>query len=322
MWHLSHMRRKDATSDQGFAPKPQADLATVLDQRAAEANQIKIREALFTNRLSGRCVEVGCGSGGVARHLYELNRDNGLEEFLAVDPNADLVAHAAEQRGRKRSAEEMALGERAATLRFEVGWLGTLEPDAAAGDEIDTAPNLLEQAMYQSYFDHVLLVTTLSHIDTASYEAVLAQAKGLLKPETGVLHVLDNDLTNRKVCGSDEDLLVRCYKRYVTATFSEYEEKAKFFFGWPAQSGSPARSKLHTLLTEESVGFSEVADIRRVEAEYTSVGSFGYNNLLTACGKCSAEKEEEEAMRKLAEARAQAGELRLVFGYGYVTARR
>lgn len=175
--------------------------------------QVKLREGFFKQTLSGKCLEIGCGSGAVAKHLYELNRE-GVEEFLAVDPNADLVEHA------KKSAVEFSHQEdpSPSRLNFDVGWLGTLE----TSDEEDDVSNALEQTKYESYFDHVLLLTTLSHIDVRNYTTTLEQALNLLKPG-GTLHVFDNDLTNRKVEGADSDLLVSGYRKWLSTAYSEFQ---------------------------------------------------------------------------------------------------
>jgi SAM-dependent methyltransferase len=182
-----------------------------------------MRQEWFEGRLHGRVLEVGCGSGRVAEHLFRLNRER-ITELIAIDPNAEFIEHARRAQLESSTADfiehalraregvveyRVAVGSLKGVVEYRVGWLG---------EGVDAAENCMRRYFPKKgggggaegerappTFDHVVLATTLSHIDPAAYPQVLAQCAALLRrpnggddPVGGVVHIFDNDLSIRR----------------------------------------------------------------------------------------------------------------------------
>jgi ubiquinone/menaquinone biosynthesis C-methylase UbiE len=148
-------------------------LAKTLELRAAEPAQRAIRESYFADipfPSQARILELGCGTGPVARHLIEVPT---VAEVIGIDPSPQLLEHA--QR----------LGNGIPGLSFQQG-------DAR------------QLPFRDDRFDVVVGHTVFSHIPEP--EGALAEAYRVLKPG-GWLAVFDADFTTASVALADSDPL-------------------------------------------------------------------------------------------------------------------
>lgn len=154
----------------------QERLAGILELRAADPQQRAIRDAYLseiTFAPSARVLEIGCGTGPVARVLA---RQSGVAEVVGVDPSPVFIAE----------ARELATAEDA--VSFETGDGRALRfPD---GD-----------------FDVVVCHTVLCHVPQP--EHVLAEAFRVLRP-AGTLAVCDGDYATTTVALCESDPLQDC----------------------------------------------------------------------------------------------------------------
>jgi ubiquinone/menaquinone biosynthesis C-methylase UbiE len=148
-------------------------LAQTLELRAAEPAQRAIRESYFADiplSSQARVLELGCGTGPVARHLNELPN---VAEVIGIDPSPQLLEHARR------------IGEGISGLSFQEGDARQLPfPDGS--------------------FDVVVGHTVFSHIPEP--EGALAEAFRVLKTG-GSLAVFDADFPTASVAIADNDPL-------------------------------------------------------------------------------------------------------------------
>jgi ubiquinone/menaquinone biosynthesis C-methylase UbiE len=154
----------------------QERLAEVLELRAADAaQQAMLEDYLADLRLPDRArvLEVGCGTGAVARTLAVRP---GVGEVVGLDPSPVFV----------RRAREIAAD--VANLSYVVGGGTALAFDAGA-------------------FDAVIFHTVLSHIPEVG--TALAEAARVTAPG-GALAAFDGDYATTTVAAGDHDPLQAC----------------------------------------------------------------------------------------------------------------
>lgn len=157
-------------------PAVVAQIADRLERRAADPQQRAILKSYLEDvqfRGDARVLEIGCGTGPVARALAECP---GVGEVVGVDPSPTLI-----ERARVLAGETGALS-------FEVG-------DARALDIEDGS------------FDVAVFHTVLCHVPEP--EAALAEAYRVLRP-TGWLAVFDGDYATATVAIGENDPLQAC----------------------------------------------------------------------------------------------------------------
>ena len=164
------------------APEPLLEMiAGVLELRAAmpqqqEMQRTYLRDIEFPE--GARVLEVGCGTGAVARVLAGWPR---VGEVTGVDPSPYLIDRA------------RALGARLPNLAFEVGDGRALSFQAEC-------------------FDVVVLHTVLTHVEGPG--TILAEAHRLLRPG-GWLAVCDGDFSTATLATGDLDPLEVCVHAFV-----------------------------------------------------------------------------------------------------------
>ncbi len=154
----------------------QERLAAVLELRAADARQQEMLRAYLGEiefPPQARVLEIGCGTGGVARTLACWPK---VAQVLGVDPSALFIEKAIE------------LSAGIANLAFEQGDGCSLTLDADS-------------------FDVVVVHTTLCHVPTP--ESLVAEAYRVLRPG-GWLAVFDGDYATATVATGDHDPLEAC----------------------------------------------------------------------------------------------------------------
>jgi ubiquinone/menaquinone biosynthesis C-methylase UbiE len=163
----------DATADM---------LATRLETRGAQPQQSALRQAFLSRlprRAGARVLEVGCGTGVVARDLAAIP---GVASVVGVDPSRQFI-----QRARALSQDDP-------VLRFEVGD-GTALP------------------FDDQRFDVAVFATTLCHVTDP--RAALGEAFRVLVPG-GTLLVFDGDYATATVARHRDDPLQACVTAAVT----------------------------------------------------------------------------------------------------------
>ena len=130
-------------------------LAGVLEMRVADKGQQALRTKLLAG-ISGHVLEVGTGTGAVAREIARLP---GVERVTGVDPSPAFLRKAREVGG--------------ANEHYVEGSSTSL--DVSSGS-----------------IDHCVLWTTLCHIPQADHSATFGEILRTLRPG-GTLHIFDND---------------------------------------------------------------------------------------------------------------------------------
>ena len=157
-------------------------LATRLETRGAQPQQAALRQAFLSRlprRAGARVLEVGCGTGIVARDLAAIP---GVASVVGVDPSRQFI-----ERARSLSRDD-------AVLRFEVGD-GTALP------------------FDDHQFDVAVFATTLCHV--IDPRAALGEAFRVLVPG-GTLLVFDGDYATATVAQDRDDPLQACVTAAVT----------------------------------------------------------------------------------------------------------
>jgi ubiquinone/menaquinone biosynthesis C-methylase UbiE len=157
-------------------------LATRLETRGAHPQQSALRQAFLSRlprRAGARVLEVGCGTGIVARDLAAIP---GVASVVGVDPSRRFI-----ERARSLSRDDP-------VLHFEVGD-GTALP---FGDH---------------QFDMAVFATTLCHV--IDPRAALGEAFRVLVPG-GTLLVFDGDYATATVAQHRDDPLQACVTAAVT----------------------------------------------------------------------------------------------------------
>ena len=167
----------DVFADINAAPDEMLDIIMgILEARAAiPAQRAMLHDYLsdITFRDKAKVLEVGCGTGPVARVIAQWPN---VGQVIGVDPSPKFLA----------KAQELADG--ISGLEFEEG--------------DGTALRFEDEA-----FDVVILHTLLSHIPEP--EGVLAEAHRVLKPD-GILGWCDGDFSTASVALGDDDPLEAC----------------------------------------------------------------------------------------------------------------
>ena len=163
-----------------LAPEVQERLAQVLENRAADGRQREMLEA-YLRRVElppqARVLEVGCGTGGVARTLAAWP---GVAAVVGLDPSPIFIACARE------------LAADIPNLSFQQG-------DGRA------------LPLASEHFDLVVFHTTLSHVPEP--QGVLAEAHRMLRPG-GTLAVFDGDYATATVALGPCDPLEVCVEAF------------------------------------------------------------------------------------------------------------
>lgn len=158
-------------------------LAARLETRGATPQQRALRQC-FLSRLPRqhglRVLEVGCGTGIVARDLAALP---GVEEVVGIDPVPQFI-----DRARANTDPDT-------KVRFEV----------ADGRSVPFG---------EGTFNAVVFATTLCHVVDPS--AVLGEARRVLVPD-GTLLVFDGDYVTTTVALSSDDPLQACVAAALTS---------------------------------------------------------------------------------------------------------
>jgi ubiquinone/menaquinone biosynthesis C-methylase UbiE len=156
-------------------------IASVLELRASIPQQQEMLRAYLRDiefPAGARVLEVGCGTGAVARVLAGWPN---VGEVVGVDPSAFLIDRA------------RALGAGAPNLTFELGDGRKLGFTGAS-------------------FEVVVLHTVLTHVPGP--EAILSEAHRLLRPE-GWLGICDGDFSTATLAAGDHDPLQPCVQAFV-----------------------------------------------------------------------------------------------------------
>lgn len=159
-----------------------AKVAELMKARPA-GPQLRGRSARGADRSlprETRVLEVGCGTGAIARMLAQ---DPRVREVVGVDPSPLLVA----------KARHLAVGEK--RLRFDV----------ADGTALSFGA---------SSFDTVILHRVLSHVPRP--EQVLDEAARVLRPGGG-LAVFDGNFATLTLGGGEDDPLENCVSAFLSA---------------------------------------------------------------------------------------------------------
>ena len=156
-------------------------LANALEIRAAEPAQGAMREAYlaevpFPDR--SRVLEIGCGTGPVARYIAGLPQ---VAVIIGIDPSPILLKHARR------------LSEGLSTLSFQ----------DADGRELPFPDD---------DFDVVVGYTVLCHVPNP--QDVLAEARRVLRPD-GYLAIFDGDYSTTSVAIGENDPLQACVNQAV-----------------------------------------------------------------------------------------------------------
>jgi ubiquinone/menaquinone biosynthesis C-methylase UbiE len=157
------------------------ELADILELRAADSQQQGMRAAYLSDiefPPNARVLEVGCGTGAVARTLASWP---GIEEVVGVDPSPIFLA-----RGRELARDLV-------NLTF-------VEGDAR------------ELPFEEGSFDAVIFHTTLCHVPGP--EVALDEAGRVLRGG-GVLGIFDGDYATATCAVSDSDPLQACIEACV-----------------------------------------------------------------------------------------------------------
>jgi ubiquinone/menaquinone biosynthesis C-methylase UbiE len=157
------------------------DLAHVLELRAADPQQRRMREAYFSEIAfpeNARALDVGCGTGAVTRALADWP---GVGEVVGVDPSSTFLER----------ARELSSGRTGVTF--------------AEGDA-------RELPFEADSFDLSLFHTTLCHVPGP--ERALAEAFRVLRPG-GWLAVFDGDYATTTVATGDFDPLQTCVEAFI-----------------------------------------------------------------------------------------------------------
>jgi len=157
-----HVFYKVATTDPylSIASQPESittGLAAALELNAASDGQRQLREALL-GRLKGHVLEVGTGTGAVAREVAKME---AVQAVTGIDPSPAFLERARSLGGPKEKYVE-----------------------AYSTD--------LSSAVETASVDHALMWTTLGHIPEEQHAPTIIELHRVLKPN-GVLHILDND---------------------------------------------------------------------------------------------------------------------------------
>lgn len=164
------------TADSDFV----AMVAGVLERRAADPAQRAILESCLADLAvadAARVIELGCGTGPVARRFAELD---AVAAVHGVDPAPGMIEHA---RGLARGIDGLSF--------------------AVARGECTGEPS-------ESY-DIVVLYTVLSHV--ADPAGLLAEARRLLKPD-GQLAICDSDFSQATAATGAADPLQACIEAW------------------------------------------------------------------------------------------------------------
>ena len=156
-------------------------LGEIIELRAADPQQAAMREAYFSEidfPTGARVLEVGCGTGPVARALAAWP---GVGEVLGADPSPGFVTRARE-------------------LAADIGNLGFVEADGRSLPLADES------------FEVVVFHTTLCHVPEP--ERALAEARRVLRPG-GTLAVFDGDYVTTTCANGDFDPLQACVEAAV-----------------------------------------------------------------------------------------------------------
>jgi ubiquinone/menaquinone biosynthesis C-methylase UbiE len=159
------------------------DIARVLEIRAADPQQAAMRADYLSNidaSIGDLILEVGCGTGAVARTLAETFPRC---DVLGIDPSPFFIGRASQ------------LGQGLPNLRF------------AEGDARQLP--LAEESV-----DVLVFHTTLCHVPELN--AALAEARRVLRPG-GTLAVFDADYASTSVAGQPNDPLQSCIAACVEA---------------------------------------------------------------------------------------------------------
>lgn len=161
---------------ENIEPDIQKRLADVLEMRAADARQREMLASYLSEITfppQARVLEIGCGTGGVARTLA---RWPGVGKTIGIDPSPLFIEKARE------------LADKIPNLSFVIG------DGRALPFEADS-------------FDAVVIHTTLCHVPEP--EEVLAETHRVLRPQ-GWLAVFDGDYATATIATGEFDPLEMC----------------------------------------------------------------------------------------------------------------
>jgi SAM-dependent methyltransferase len=215
-------------------------LGEIIELRAADPQQAAMREAYFAEidfPAGARVLEVGCGTGPVARALAAWP---GVGEVLGADPSPQFVARARE-------------------LAEDIGNLAFVEADGRA------LP--LEDAS----FEVVVFHTTLCHVPEP--ERALAEAGRVLRPG-GTLAVFDGDYATTTCANGNFDPLQVCVEAAVDFLVHD-RWLARRLLGLVEEAGfEPGRLRSHGYVEAPRGGYM-LALVERGAEALQSLGRIG-----------------------------------------------
>ena len=151
-------------------------LCHVLEMRAAEPQQVEMRERVFSSALAGMrgatVVEVGCGTGAVLRSIASRPE---VSRVIGFDPCATFI----------EEAEALSRG------------MPNCEWHVAPGSELPTG---------DASADLLIIWTVLIHVPRADRLPILAEARRVVRPG-GRIVIADNDVAGWSCASGAHDPL-------------------------------------------------------------------------------------------------------------------
>ena len=240
--------------------KPRATakrLCSVLEERAAQPSQRHLRECVFHAALDALhaagegavVVDIGCGTGALARDLASMPR---VRAVVGIDPSPCFVAEA------QRLASTTAHSH--ATLEFREG-LGSSLP------------------MGNESADLAVVWTVLCHVPEAEHILIIREAQRVLRPG-GCLILADNDLRGWSLSSGRHDPLGTALSWYLETHIQDLNLATKFPVMCSKVGLAAGPLQVHTLIDSDadSYGYKHVL-LRSIDS-FASSGMAGRELIL------------------------------------------
>jgi len=204
-----------------------AGLSAVLEMRAAEPEQTAIRTKVMMEALDGLkdavVLEVGCGTGAVARSIATLP---GVAKVIGVDPSPFFLDKA------RAASSEISFQEASSTK-------------LPCDDES---------------VDLVVFWSVLCHVPKDEHAQSLLEAKRVLKP-AGRIVLSDNDFSSWSMTDGPDDLLTApLEKGFLSLMKQNFYVSRKFPSMLKAAAFEPQKLQIHPIVYDdaESYGFKHI----------------------------------------------------------------